>query len=52
MVPPTYRVQPQGDQVITNPNFITSGFGTNNKEFEGRGFIISKISPANDCSPA
>jgi len=34
--------------VSQNEAINTSGFSTNNKEFEGRGFIVRRVGPVQD----
>ena len=51
MVAPTYRAQIEKELLTTSPATMTSGFQTNNKEFEGRGFIIKRVAPQEDSRP-
>ncbi len=41
-------MQTGGEFITDSPQTQASGFGTNNKEFEGRGFIVRRIAPYED----
>ena len=48
LIPPTYRQQDPNHPTVDKASCNTSGFMTNNKEFEGRGFIVRRVAPVED----